>query len=65
MEHGIANRIADFVALLVSAWIEMQQTKNTEVAIYVALLVSAWIEMLEMGDIDVLDRCRTPRECVD
>ena len=33
------------VALLVSAWIEIDGTRSDRIERYVALLVSAWIEM--------------------
>ena len=54
-----------FVALLVSAWIEMQKRVTLTGAVWVALLVSAWIEIfIVMTDGGSRVR-RTPRECVD
>ena len=53
------------VALLVSAWIE---TEDSEVRFRfrfrVALLVSAWIETTKVSHWDTA-YSRTPRECVD
>ena len=56
---------AERVALLVSAWIEIDASEVIGVYVGVALLVSAWIE-IERKELDNLSsRSRTPRECVD
>ena len=54
-----------FVALLVSAWIEITKPAADGSIVFVALLVSAWIEIkLDKRESDKLKR-RTPCECVD
>ena len=53
------------VALLVSAWIEIQTMKQANIYKFVALLVSAWIEITPVISVAVVSKCRTPRECVD
>mgnify|MGYP007134056581 CR=1 FL=1 len=53
------------VALLVSAWIEIDTAKRTEIGGTVALLVSAWIEIIWIYGKPRHPASRTPRECVD
>ena len=54
-----------YVALLVSAWIEIMSSLAVSFATIVALLVSAWIEILSVYHRRKSKVCRTPRECVD
>ena len=53
-----------FVALLVSAWIETYSKHMKPSHTFVALLVSAWIETACIF-VAVIVMGRTPRECVD
>ena len=53
------------VALLVSAWIEIESLARQIKRIGVALLVSAWIEIHTECLTLSYNQCRTPRECVD
>ena len=53
------------VALLVSAWIEIEKVEFYLNAIKVALLVSAWIEIITLNLLYKSLTGRTPRECVD
>ena len=64
LDHEVRTLLG-FVALLVSAWIEITIDRNKKRNIYVALLVSAWIEMIYEIEISLMGRRRTPRECVD
>ena len=55
----------EFVALLVSAWIETDLVGVIDPDDEVALLVSAWIETRHSDGLWKARVCRTPRECVD
>ena len=54
-----------YVALLVSAWIEIGLLGKISRISLVALLVSAWIEIGVISVISTRADCRTPCECVD
>ena len=54
-----------FVALLVSAWIEITTLDNKLLGVLVALLVSAWIEIRVSSKGATVAGSRTPCECVD
>ena len=53
------------VALLVSAWIEIERGIKYWDDEIVALLVSAWIEIGQVAEASFQMERRTPRECVD
>ena len=57
--------VQTFVALLVSAWIEIDQMDTDAATLQVALLVSAWIEIFVTQLSATHWASRTPRECVD
>ena len=64
-ESRLFDRRKVIVALLVSAWIEINIVAHEMTEHWVALLVSAWIEITSTNWQPNDWNSRTPRECVD